>query len=244
MNNPNDSYDTIRLISIWGGTITKNQANNNGGGIYTDVLTEIYFSHESITYSPVISENSASNSGGGIYLHTSHNFYFWNGTTITSNISPNGAGIFIATNNLNTSYKGFNGTFYFNNVKIYSNKSEDGSTAVQLTLADYNNDTDYVLTGQTKIEGRVQIANRASFSLGDANWSNTTVIEIEPLGDLLYETSTGIRHRLLRNVDKSIKPTEAPKNKKQYFKTTNGRIIEGTYRFDQYNSCTSLTIVK
>lgn len=243
LNNPADSYSSIRTLSIWGGTISGNEASNNGGGIYVDILTEIYFSHESQTpHSPVITSNVASNDGGGIYMNTPNKFYFWKGTTITSNTALNGAGVFITTIELNTYYKGFNGAFYFNDVKIYNNKNDSGQ-AVQLTLSDYYNYTTYVLTGRTKIEGRVQMANKNDFSLGDAGWSNTTVIEIEPLGDVVSGYSFDIKHRLLRNVNKSIS-TDAPKNKKQYFTTTKGQIIDSTYKFDNYNSCSSLLIVK
>ena len=244
LNNPNDGYSSIRTLSIWGGTISGNEASNNGGGIYVDILTEIYFSHESQTpHSPVITSNVASNDGGGIYMNTPNKFYFWKGTTITSNTALNGAGVFITTIELNTLFKDFNGTFYFNDVKIYNNKNDSGQ-AVQLTLSDYYNHTTYVLTGQTKIEGRVQMAYKSGFSLGDADWSNTTVIEIEPLGDLASEYGYDIKHRLLRNLNKSIRPTDAPKNKKQYFTTTKGKIIDSTYKFDNYNSCSSLLIVK
>lgn len=243
LNNPADSYSSIRTLSIWGGTISGNEASNNGGGIYVDILTEIYFSHESQTpHSPVITSNVASNDGGGIYMNTPNKFYFWKGTTITSNTALNGAGVFITTIELNTLFKDFNGAFYFNDVKIYNNKNDSGQ-AVQLTLSDYYNYTTYVLTGRTKIEGRVQMANKNDFSLGDAGWSNTTVIEIEPLGDLVSGSSFDIKHRLLRNLNKSIS-TDAPKNKKQYFTTTKGQIIDSTYRFDNYNSCSSLLIVK
>lgn len=243
LNNPNDGYSSIRTLSIWGGTISGNEASNNGGGIYVDILTEIYFSHESQTpSSPVITSNVASNDGGGIYMNTPNKFYFWKGTTITSNTALNGAGVFITTIELNTRFKDFNGTFYFNDVKIYNNKNDSGQ-AVQLTLSDYYNYTTYVLTGRTKIEGRVQMANKNGFSLGDAGWSNTTVIEIEPLGNLASEYGYDIKHRLLRNLNKSIS-TDAPKNKKQYFTTTKGKIIDSTYRFDNYNSCSSLLIVK
>lgn len=243
LNNPSDSYSSIRTLSIWGGTISGNEASNNGGGIYVDILTEIYFSHESQTpHSPVITSNVASNDGGGIYMNTPNKFYFWKGTTITSNTALNGAGVFITTIELNTYYKGFNGAFYFNDVKIYNNKNDSGQ-AVQLTLSDYYNYTTYVLTGRTKIEGRVQMANKNDFSLGDAGWSNTTVIEIEPLGDVVSGYSFDIKHRLLRNVNKSIS-TDAPKNKKQYFTTTKGQIIDSTYKFDNYNSCSSLLILK
>lgn len=244
LNNPNDGYSSIRTLSIWGGTISGNEASNNGGGIYVDILTEIYFSHESQTpSSPVITSNVASNDGGGIYMNTPNKFYFWKGTTITSNTALNGAGVFITTIELNTLFKDFNGTFYFNDVKIYNNKNDSGQ-AVQLTLSDYYNHTTYVLTGQTKIEGRVQMAYKSGFSLGDADWSNTTVIEIEPLGNLASEYGYDIKHRLLRNLNKSIRPTDAPKNKKQYFTTTKGKIIDSTYKFDNYNSCSSLLIVK
>lgn len=244
LNNPNDGYSSIRTLSIWGGTISGNEASNNGGGIYVDILTEIYFSHESQTpSSPVITSNVASNDGGGIYMNTPNKFYFWKGTTITSNTALNGAGVFITTIELNTLFKDFNGTFYFNDVKIYNNKNDSGQ-AVQLTLSDYYNYTTYVLTGQTKIEGRVQMAYKSGFSLGDADWSNTTVIEIEPLGNLASEYGYDIKHRLLRNLNKSIRPTDAPKNKKQYFTTTKGKIIDSTYKFDNYNSCSSLLIVK
>lgn len=244
LNNPADGYSSIRTLSIWGGTISGNEASNNGGGIYVDILTEIYFSHESQTpHSPVITSNVASNDGGGIYMNTPNKFYFWKGTTITSNTALNGAGVFITTIELNTLFKDFNGTFYFNDVKIYNNKNDSGQ-AVQLTLSDYYNYTTYVLTGRTKIEGRVQMANKNDFSLGDAGWSNTTVIEIEPLGNLASEYGYDIKHRLLRNANKSIRPTDAPKNKKQYFTTTKGKIIDSTYRFDNYNSCSSLLIVK
>ena len=243
LNNPDNSYDNTRLMSIWGGTITKNTAKN-GGGIYADTLTEIYFSHESISFSPTISENTASSSGGGIYINTPKKFYFWNGTTVTSNIAPQAAGIIVTQKDLNTAYYDYNDTFYFNNIKIYNNKTKDGSTAVQLCLSDEKNGTHYVLKGQTKIEGRVQLAWRASFALGDANWSNTSVIEIEPLGDIVYETATSGRHKILINESKDIKPTDAPKNKKQYFKTTKGRIIDSSHRFDRYNTCASLDIVK
>ena len=243
LNNPNDGYSSIRTLSIWGGTISGNEASNNGGGIYVDILTEIYFSHESQTpSSPVITSNVASNDGGGIYMNTPNKFYFWKGTTITSNTALNGAGVFITTIELNTLFKDFNGAFYFNDVKIYNNKNDSGQ-AVQLTLSDYYNYTTYVLTGRTKIEGRVQMAYKSGFSLGDADWSNTTVIEIEPLGDLASEYGYDIKHRLLRNLNKSIS-TDAPKNKKQYFTTTKGKIIDSTYRFDNYNSCSSLLIVK
>lgn len=243
LNNPADGYSSIRTLSIWGGTISGNEASNNGGGIYVDILTEIYFSHESQTpYSPVITSNVASNDGGGIYMNTPNKFYFWKGTTITSNTALNGAGVFITTIELNTYYQGFNRAFYFNDVKIYNNKNDSGQ-AVQLTLSDYYNYTTYVLTGRTKIEGRVQMANKNDFSLGDAGWSNTTVIEIEPLGNLASEYGYDIKHRLLRNLNKSIS-TDAPKNKKQYFTTTKGKIIDSTYRFDNYNSCSSLLIVK
>lgn len=244
LNNPNDGYSSIRTLSIWGGTISGNEASNNGGGIYVDILTEIYFSHESQTpSSPVITSNVASNDGGGIYMNTPNKFYFWKGTTITSNTALNGAGVFITTIELNTLFKDFNGTFYFNDVKIYNNKNDSGQ-AVQLTLSDYYNYTTYVLTGRTKIEGRVQMAYKSGFSLGDADWSNTTVIEIEPLGNLASEYGYDIKHRLLRNLNKSIRPTDAPKNKKQYFTTTKGKIIDSTYKFDNYNSCSSLLIVK
>ena len=244
LNNPADSYSSIRTLSIWGGTISGNEASNNGGGIYVDILTEIYFSHESQTpSSPVITSNVASNDGGGIYMNTPNKFYFWKGTTITSNTALNGAGVFITTIELNTLFKDFNGAFYFNDVKIYNNKNDSGQ-AVQLTLSDYYNYTTYVLTGQTKIEGRVQMAYKSGFSLGDADWSNTTVIEIEPLGNLASENGYDIRHRLLRNANKSIRPTDAPKNKKQYFTTTKGKIIDSRYNFDRYNSCSSLLIVK
>lgn len=244
LNNPNDGYSSIRTLSIWGGTISGNEASNNGGGIYVDILTEIYFSHESQTpHSPVITSNVASNDGGGIYMNTPNKFYFWKGTTITSNTALNGAGVFITTIELNTLFKDFNGTFYFNDVKIYNNKNDSGQ-AVQLTLSDYYNYTTYVLTGRTKIEGRVQMAYKSGFSLGDADWSNTTVIEIEPLGNLASEYGYDIKHRLLRNLNKSIRPTDAPKNKKQYFTTTKGKIIDSTYKFDNYNSCSSLLIVK
>lgn len=244
LNNPNDGYSSIRTLSIWGGTISGNEASNNGGGIYVDILTEIYFSHESQTpSSPVITSNVASNDGGGIYMNTPNKFYFWKGTTITSNTALNGAGVFITTIELNTLFKDFNGAFYFNDVKIYNNKNDSGQ-AVQLTLSDYYNHTTYVLTGQTKIEGRVQMAYKSGFSLGDADWSNTTVIEIEPLGNLASEYGYDIKHRLLRNLNKSIRPTDAPKNKKQYFTTTKGKIIDSTYKFDNYNSCSSLLIVK
>ena len=243
LNNPADDYSSIRTLSIWGGTISGNEASNNGGGIYVDILTEIYFSHESQTpHSPVITSNVASNDGGGIYMNTPNKFYFWKGTTITSNTALNGAGVFITTIKLNTYYKGFNGAFYFNDVKIYNNKNDSGQ-AVQLTLSDYYNYTTYVLTGRTKIEGRVQMANKNDFSLGDAGWSNTTVIEIEPLGDVVSGYSFDIKHSLLRNLNKSIS-TDAPKNKKQYFTTTKGQIIDSTYKFDNYNSCSSLIIVK
>lgn len=244
LNNPADGYSSIRTLSIWGGTISGNEASNNGGGIYVDILTEIYFSHESQTpHSPVITSNVASNDGGGIYMNTPNKFYFWKGTTITSNTALNGAGVFITTIKLNTLFKDFNGTFYFNDVKIYNNKNDSGQ-AVQLTLSDYYNYTTYVLTGRTKIEGRVQMAYNSDFSLGDADWSNTTVIEIEPLGNLASEYGYDIKHRLLRNLNKSIRPTDAPKNKKQYFTTTKGKIIDSTYKFDNYNSCSSLLIVK
>lgn len=244
LNNPADGYSSIRTLSIWGGTISGNEASNNGGGIYVDILTEIYFSHESQTpSSPVITSNVASNDGGGIYMNTPNKFYFWKGTTITSNTALNGAGVFITTIELNTLFKDFNGAFYFNDVKIYNNKNDSGQ-AVQLTLSDYYNHTTYVLTGQTKIEGRVQMAYKSGFSLGDADWSNTTVIEIEPLGNLASEYGYDIKHRLLRNLNKSIRPTDAPKNKKQYFTTTKGKIIDSTYKFDNYNSCSSLLIVK
>ena len=84
-----------KLISIWGGTISNNSAEQNGGGIYVDQWGELYLSHETQASShPTISYNTATN-GGGLYWVKYGKLYSWNGTEISNNTAnENGGGIY------------------------------------------------------------------------------------------------------------------------------------------------------
>ncbi len=83
-----------KLISVWGGTINNNTAIENGGGIYSAYKSQLFLSHESISYAPTISSNEAESNGAGISMNSSNILYIWNETKIIDNtlLSDTGVG--------------------------------------------------------------------------------------------------------------------------------------------------------
>ena len=83
-----------KLISVWGGTISNNTAIENGGGIYSAYDSQLFLSHESISYAPTISSNEAESNGAGISMNSAKILYIWNETKIIDNtlLSDTGVG--------------------------------------------------------------------------------------------------------------------------------------------------------
>lgn len=83
-----------KLISVWGGTINNNTAIENGGGIYSAYDSQLFLSHESISYAPTISSNEAESNGAGISMNSAKILYIWNETKIIDNtlLSDTGVG--------------------------------------------------------------------------------------------------------------------------------------------------------
>lgn len=94
-NNGGGIYvNNSKLISVWGGTINNNTANENGGGIYSASDSQLFLSHESISYAPTISSNEAESNGAGISMNSAKILYIWNETKIIDNtlLSDTGVG--------------------------------------------------------------------------------------------------------------------------------------------------------
>ncbi len=94
-NNGGGIYvNNSKLISVWGGTINNNTAIENGGGIYSAYKSQLFLSHESISYAPTISSNEAESNGAGISMNSSNILYIWNETKIIDNtlLSDTGVG--------------------------------------------------------------------------------------------------------------------------------------------------------
>lgn len=84
-----------KLISVWGGTISNNTASDNGGGIYSANNSQLFLSHESISYRPTICSNTATN-GGGVFMFSILKFYMHGGNITGNTASDNGGGIFVS----------------------------------------------------------------------------------------------------------------------------------------------------
>lgn len=83
-----------KSISIYNGTISSNIADNNGGGLYAEQNSEVFFGNEG-NQAPIFKWNEATGSGGGLYLYKTRKFYMWNHTQITNNYAgANGGGIY------------------------------------------------------------------------------------------------------------------------------------------------------
>ena len=83
-----------KSISIYNGTISSNIADNNGGGLYAEQNSEVFFGDEG-SQAPIFKWNEATGSGGGLYLYKTRKFYMWNHTQITNNYAgANGGGIY------------------------------------------------------------------------------------------------------------------------------------------------------
>ena len=94
-NNGGGIYvNNSKLISVWGGTISNNTAIENGGGIYSASDSQLFLSHESISYAPTISSNEAESNGAGISMNSAKILYIWNETKIIDNtlLSDTGVG--------------------------------------------------------------------------------------------------------------------------------------------------------
>ena len=78
-------------FTMYGGTITGNHVNGNGGGVYVDGTNGSF-----TMYGGTITNNSATGSGGGVYVDGKRSSFIMYGGTITNNSAKNsGGGVYV-----------------------------------------------------------------------------------------------------------------------------------------------------
>ena len=78
-------------FTMYGGTITGNHVNGNGGGVYVDGTNGSF-----TMYGGTITNNSATGSGGGVYVDGKRSSFIMYGGTITNNSATgSGGGVYV-----------------------------------------------------------------------------------------------------------------------------------------------------
>ena len=82
-------------FTMYGGTITGNHVNGNGGGVYVEGTNGSF-----TMYGGTITKNSATGSGGGVYVDGKNSSFTMYGGTITNNSATgNGGGVYVGSEN-------------------------------------------------------------------------------------------------------------------------------------------------
>lgn len=105
-------------FTMYGGTITGNHVNGNGGGVYVDGTNG-----EFTMYGGSITNNSATGSGGGVYVDGKNSSFTMYGGTITNNSAKNsGGGVYVGSENQKYVWVG-------GNAQIVGNKAGTNETS-------------------------------------------------------------------------------------------------------------------
>lgn len=105
-------------FTMYGGTITGNHVNGNGGGMYVDGTNG-----EFTMYGGSITNNSATGSGGGVYVDGKNSSFTMYGGTITNNSAKNsGGGVYVGSENQKYVWVG-------GNAQIVGNKAGTNETS-------------------------------------------------------------------------------------------------------------------
>lgn len=105
-------------FTMYGGTITGNHVNGNGGGVCIDGTNSSF-----IMYGGSITNNSATNNGGGVYVDGKNSSFTMYGGTITNNSAKNsGGGVYVGSENQKYAWAG-------GNAQIVGNKAGTNETS-------------------------------------------------------------------------------------------------------------------
>lgn len=123
-------------FTMYGGTITGNHVNGNGGGVYVEGTNGSF-----TMYGGSITKNSATGSGGGVYVDGKNSSFTMYGGTITNNSATgNGGGVYVGSENQKYVWVGGNAQIAGNTVGgktdsgIYFSSSTSSSSSYKTKL--------------------------------------------------------------------------------------------------------------